>query len=596
MNCPECGTDNREGANFCRMCGAELSSVPTTSEPAQPVSDLEAPEKERQELQELEVLAGSTVEEEAGDSTEEIEPDQGEPEAEPEAAEVALEAPLEPAETVTEPTGESAGTADETAIDESGAILDEEPVASLDEAELGPLADSAGGESRPPEASVETIGTVPPDLEAAAEGEDVATGVTETDAEAPASESELEEPPPELSQEPEADETPGDFEGYSEVEVEETELVTPVEPGTVIDSRYLLVEAEQVGETEILYLAQDLLSCWQCGFEGNLADDSFCAQCGAALDRRPEVRLLEVLDEEAEPSSEEEAVAHIVDNGRHFWLLAEPEPEPEEVLPVPEMRLVVGHRSHTGQVRELNEDSILIVSLAPTYESRTGPVLGIFAVADGMGGHEGGEIASKLALQVLADRVLRKVFVPEITEGQTSEAEITSRLHQATVDANDAVYLARQKRGNDMGTTLTAALVRDDQLFLAHVGDCRAYRWNADGLRQLTADHSLVASMIASGQAEPQEIYTHPHRSVIFRCIGDQPLVEVDTEVQTLLPDDRLIVCSDGLWEMVRAEGIEDVMMQEPDPQMACDLLVTWANAAGGDDNISVIIVQVEAT
>jgi protein phosphatase len=82
---------------------------------------------------------------------------------------------------------------------------------------------------------------------------------------------------------------------------------------------------------------------------------------------------------------------------------------------------------------------------------------------------------------------------------------------------------------------------------------------------------------------------------VIYRCIGDLPLVEVDTEVQTLLPDDRLIICSDGLWEMVRAEGIEDVMMQEPDPQMACDLLVTRANAAGGDDNISVIIVQVGA-
>ena len=145
-----------------------------------------------------------------------------------------------------------------------------------------------------------------------------------------------------------------------------------------------------------------------------------------------------------------------------------------------------------------------------------------------------------------------------------------------------------------MGTTLTAAFVRDDRLFLAHVGDCRAYRWNADGLEQLTTDHSVVASMIASGQAAPEEIYTHPHRSVIYRCIGDKPLVEVDTDVLPLAPGDRLVLCCDGLWEMIRNEGIEDVLMQEADPQRACDLMVQRANAAGGDDNISVIVVQVE--
>jgi serine/threonine protein phosphatase PrpC len=142
---------------------------------------------------------------------------------------------------------------------------------------------------------------------------------------------------------------------------------------------------------------------------------------------------------------------------------------------------------------------------------------------------------------------------------------------------------------------LTTVLVRDDQLFLAHVGDCRAYRWNASGLQQLTSDHSLVASMIASGQAAPEEIYTHPHRSVIYRCVGDQPEVEVDTRVLPLAAGDRIIVCCDGLWEMVRDEGIEDVMLAEADAQAACELLVDHANAAGGDDNISVIVVQAEA-
>jgi serine/threonine protein phosphatase PrpC len=146
-----------------------------------------------------------------------------------------------------------------------------------------------------------------------------------------------------------------------------------------------------------------------------------------------------------------------------------------------------------------------------------------------------------------------------------------------------------------MGTTLTTVLIRDSRLYLAHVGDCRAYRWSVNGLDQLTTDHSVVASMIAKGQAEPEELYTHPHRSIVYRCIGDKATVEVDTDMLPVSPGDRIIICCDGLWELVRDEGIEDVMLQEADPQMACDLLVRRANAAGGDDNISVIVVQVDA-
>jgi serine/threonine protein phosphatase PrpC len=366
-------------------------------------------------------------------------------------------------------------------------------------------------------------------------------------------------------------------------------------PGTVLASRYVLVEALAVGENEILYSARDLQHCWQCGFEGNDPDDTFCAQCGASLDRRPAVQLLEVRDSQAEPSGGEIVTERLTMDGRTFLILGVTEPE-EPAAPTPEeIRLLVGQRSDAGQVRKLDEDSLLVLTLAPTYESRTGPVLGLFAVADGMGGHEGGEIASRKALQVLATEVLRSIVLPELAKEPAPEEILLAHLRQATAAANDAVYLDRQKRENDMGTTLTAMLVRDDKVFLAHVGDCRAYRWNATGLQQLTIDHSLVASLIARGQAEPEEIYTHPHRSVIYRCIGDRPVVEVDTDVLPLNPGDRLVVCCDGLWEMVRDEGIEDVMMQEADPQAACDLLVRHANMAGGEDNISVIVVQVEA-
>jgi serine/threonine protein phosphatase PrpC len=306
-----------------------------------------------------------------------------------------------------------------------------------------------------------------------------------------------------------------------------------------------------------------------------------------------DARLLQVKQNEVESSASHPVTGRLQHCGHTFLILAEPEPEEP---PEPQsIRLLVGQRSDAGRVRELDEDSLLAMTLSPTFESQTAPVLGLFAVADGMGGHDSGEVASSLALQVLAERAIRYIILPSLSVRSSSPEEIVGSLEDAILAANDAVYLARQKRGSDMGTTVTAALVRTDRLFLAHVGDCRAYRWNSDGLDQLTVDHSVVARMIADGQAEPEEIYTHPHRSVIYRSIGDKPLVDVDTAVLPLEPGDRLILCCDGLWEMIYDEGIEDVMMQESDPQLACDQLVRRANLAGGEDNISVIVVQVEA-
>jgi serine/threonine protein phosphatase PrpC len=317
------------------------------------------------------------------------------------------------------------------------------------------------------------------------------------------------------------------------------------------------------------------------------------------MDHRPELRLLEFQSADREPSEEWVVVARLSHDSRNFLVVVEPEPDPppeEEAAPVPQsLCLRVGQRSDPGRVRELDEDSMFVLTMAPTYESRTGPVLGLYAVADGMGGHAGGEVASRMALQVLVERVLSTIILPEVAGELVLEEDILTFLRQATIAANDEVYLTRKKRESDMGTTVTTVLIRDSRLFLAHVGDSRAYRWNADGLDQLTTDHSVVASMIAEGQAEPEELFTHPHRSIIYRCIGDKPVVEVETDLLPVAAGDRIIICCDGLWEMVRDEGIEDVMLQEADPQVACDLLVRRANAAGGDDNISVVIVQVDA-
>jgi serine/threonine protein phosphatase PrpC len=213
-------------------------------------------------------------------------------------------------------------------------------------------------------------------------------------------------------------------------------------------------------------------------------------------------------------------------------------------------------------------------------------------VADGMGGHEGGEVASRLAIQTAVRVLLRDLFGPELAGDALSTSEILDCLGSAIRQANDQVYLERQKRENDMGTTLTAVFCKDWSLHFGHVGDCRAYRWGKEGLQQLTTDHSIVAGMAAAGTIQPEEIYTHPQRSVIYRCIGDQPTVEVDLGSIQLGPGERLLVCCDGLWEMLHNEGIEDTLLAEADPQTACDVMVHQANLAGGTDNISVIVVQ----
>jgi len=238
------------------------------------------------------------------------------------------------------------------------------------------------------------------------------------------------------------------------------------------------------------------------------------------------------------------------------------------------MKLVVVARTDVGQVRMGNEDSFLV---GPDGADR-GDDVAWFAVADGMGGHQAGEVASAEAVRSLlaALRSGRPV-------GEAIGAANRTVFERATADLD--------LRG--MGTTLTAAVFDGAQLRIGHVGDSRAYLWRASTLRQITRDHSLVAELIELGELTPEQAEADPRRSMITRALGIGAEVEVDVVDLPVEPGDRLLLCSDGLTTMVRDADIEQVLSRHSDPARAADVLVAAANLAGGEDNVTVVVADV---
>lgn len=232
------------------------------------------------------------------------------------------------------------------------------------------------------------------------------------------------------------------------------------------------------------------------------------------------------------------------------------------------MKLVAGAFTHEGRSRSLNEDSHVI-------DER----LLLFAIADGMGGHKGGEVASQTAIEALRAAV---------AGGRSINDAITM--------ANSAVIERAHGRPElaGMGTTMTAAVVAGGrQLLIGHVGDSRAYLLHGGELRRLTQDHSLVEELVRDGRLTPEQAESHPRRSIITRALGVDAEVDVDLYTVEVTPGDRVILCSDGLTTMVRERDIERIARADPDAQRASEALVDAANEAGGEDNITVVVLDV---
>ena len=272
-----------------------------------------------------------------------------------------------------------------------------------------------------------------------------------------------------------------------------------------------------------------------------------------------------------------------------------PAPAPE-VGAQPSVKLFA--RTDVGQVREHNEDNFLVADLARRTRglleanriAAVGPQGMLFAVCDGMGGAAAGEIASQLAVDIIYERMIDGL------EGRPAPTrdELARRLVRAVEAAGLRIFqeakVDRTRRG--MGTTVTAAALMDDHIFLGQVGDSRGYILRGDTLTQVTRDQSLVNQLIEAGQLTEEEAETFEHNNIILQALGTSDTVQVDLTYVELRRGDTLLLCSDGLSGMVRFDEIREILRTSSDPLDTCKALTERANQAGGHDNITVIVAQ----
>ena len=310
------------------------------------------------------------------------------------------------------------------------------------------------------------------------------------------------------------------------------------------------------------------------------------------------------------------------------------------------LHLNAASKTDVGQQREQNEDACY----AHVIENDS-QVSGLFVVADGMGGYHAGEVASKIAVDTISE-LLQPLLGPtssqptvrlkskrgrpkeaksvradpaktrplgELTDDgeastetadtaeqraapetqQLSESVVlqhyTDRLKTAVEQSSEAIveYGRQHAEARGLGSTVTVAMIAGDQAFVANVGDSRTYLFRDGKLQRLTQDHSLVERLVEAGQIERDEVYDHPHRNLIYRSLGaNKAEVEVDIFTERLQTGDVLLLCSDGLWEMVRDPQLERILAEVTDPAEATEILIDRANENGGEDNITAVIVR----
>ena len=239
--------------------------------------------------------------------------------------------------------------------------------------------------------------------------------------------------------------------------------------------------------------------------------------------------------------------------------------------------------SHVGQVRKINEDDFLIM---PEYR--------LFCVADGMGGHDAGDIASRLTLESIANYMdsINPKTDTSIPHGVANELFSPPALEASIQFANKMVY--QEAAGRMMGSTIVAGQFIRDEIRLVHVGDSRIYLYNNKHLQQLTEDHSFVNDLYLQGQITKEEMRTHPQRNIITRAIGTTAEVEISTQSLLLDKGNMLLFCSDGLTSMLEDDEISAILDSEQDLALMGEILIQRANDYGGRDNITALLVSIQ--
>ena len=250
----------------------------------------------------------------------------------------------------------------------------------------------------------------------------------------------------------------------------------------------------------------------------------------------------------------------------------------------------VGSLTHKGMKRDGNEDSfcVLIENDSPAYSS------GLMIVADGMGGHQAGEIASSMAVDGVVD-AFANFELKENDSFKKKVKDATSFLVKSIEKVNLDIYKASKKPETEgMGTTLTTLLFIENRAIIGHVGDSRIYLLRDNEFNQITIDHTWVEGEVKEGRLTADEAITHPMRNILSRAIGNNQKVKVDTDILNLKQGDIILFCSDGLNAMLDDLTIKDIISTNK-PQQACDLLVNKANANGGLDNITVGVISINS-
>lgn len=373
--------------------------------------------------------------------------------------------------------------------------------------------------------------------------------------------------------------------------------------GTLVVGRFEITQVINATEQEHTYQVTDHQGykyCWNCGSRENAEGDQFCINCGAELVNASYLmhEYPAIQEQNKEANVLQGAIVDTFVEQERTYVIEQPQALTSSFPSG--VHLLAASASDAGDVRrsEPNEDSTLVLQLQRIHESISAPV-GVFIVADGLGGHDNGQQASRMTINVIAERMVHELLLRPLSSekaGETvkplDEDELVALLQGAIEDANTALYQVNQRDKTDMGSTLTGFMVVEDHTYILNVGDSRTYMLRDGKLYRKTNDHSLVSQLVAGGLIEPDEVYTHPQRSQIFRSLGDKLNVQVDTFKQQILPGDTLLSCSDGLWEMVRDPQITDILNDAPDPQTACAQLVDAANKNGGEDNISAVVVM----